>query len=106
MQEATAAHLNLPLSAMSACTVGNVEAPPKANITAPNAPKKPVRNYLDHILDGKDSSGCRLRVQIRVRERSPETVGSGKVGVKDVPLVCPLQSLTLTFPCKASSLIW
>ena len=28
----------------------------------------------------------------------PEKVGSGKVGVKVVPFVCPLQSLTLTFP--------
>ena len=56
MQEATAAHLNLLLSAMSACTVGKVEAPPKANITAPNAPRKPVRKHLlAQILNEKDT---------------------------------------------------
>ncbi len=35
----TAAHLNLPLSAMSAWMVGKVEAPPKANMMLAKASK-------------------------------------------------------------------
>ena len=40
------------------------------------------------------------------KDTVPETVGSGKFGVKVLPVVCPPQLLTLTFPREESSLIW